>query len=70
MHRLHHNAGSLLFTAPQTIDLSLELDDGRLPLSLEILDYIAFALTMQLQMRHVLCWNVPSTTPLEISFYP
>ena len=42
-HWLHHNARSLLPTSPQTIDLSLKLDVGRLSLSLEILDYDTFA---------------------------
>lgn len=28
--------------------------------------YVIFALTMRLQMRHILCWNVSSTTPLQL----
>jgi hypothetical protein len=35
-------------------------------ISLEILDYATFALTMQLKVRHISCWNVPYTTPLDI----
>ena len=52
-----------------TIDLPLKLDDERVSLSLEILEYAAFAPIMQLKMRHISCWNVPNTTPLEMSFH-
>jgi hypothetical protein len=40
---------SLLPTAPQTTSLPLKLDNGRLSLSLEILDYATFAPIMQLK---------------------
>ena len=62
-----HNARNI--TALQIIDLPLKLDDGQLSLSLKILDYVTFAPIMQLKMKHILCWNVPYTTPLEISFH-
>ena len=68
-HLLHHNTRLLLLFASQTIDLPLRLDNGRISLSLEIIDHVIFALIMQLKMRHILCWNVPSITPLEISFH-
>ena len=60
---------SLLPTAPQTIDFPLKFDDGQLSLSLELPNGVTFAPTMQLKMRHISCWNVPYTTPLEISFH-
>ena len=60
----NHNARSLLPTTPRTADLSLNLDDGLLFLALEILDYATSAPTMQLKMRHILCWDVPYATPL------
>ena len=58
----NHNARSLLPTTPRTANLSLNLDDGLL--FLEILDYATSAPTMQLKMRHILCWDVPYATPL------
>ena len=60
---------SLLPTAPQIIVLSLKLVNGRLSLSLEIIDHATFAPIMQLKMKHTLCKSVPYTTPLEIHLY-
>ena len=40
----HHIARSVLPITPRTIDLPLKLDDGRLSLSLKILDHAIFAL--------------------------
>jgi hypothetical protein len=37
----------------QTIDLPLKLENARLSLSLEILDYVTSAPTMQLEMRRI-----------------
>ena len=51
----HHNVRSLLSIAFQTIDLSLILDDERLSVSLEILEYATFSPTMQLKMKHITC---------------
>ena len=43
-HRHHHNARSLLLTAPQNIDLQFKVDNCWLSLSPEIIDYATFAL--------------------------
>jgi hypothetical protein len=42
-HWHHHNARSLLLTAPQIIDLPLNLDGVRLSLSLDIISLANFA---------------------------
>lgn len=54
----------LLLTAPQIIDLPLKLDNVGLSLFLEIIDYLTFALMMQLKRRHTLCWTTPCITLL------
>ena len=46
------------------IELPFKLDDGRVSLSPEILDYTTFAPIMQLKMRHILCWNGPYDRPI------
>ena len=38
------NARLLLLAAPQLIDLSMRLNGGRVPLSLEVIDYATFFL--------------------------
>ena len=43
-HWHYSNAGSLLLTAPRSIDLGLKLDSDQLFLSLEIIDHATFAL--------------------------
>ena len=54
-HWHHHNATSLLPTTTWTTDLALKLEDGQLPLALEILAYATFAPIWHLKMRHILC---------------
>ena len=57
-HWHYHNARLLLLTASQIIDLPLKLNDDRLSLSLEIIDYATFALIIQLK-RGTLCVGMP-----------
>ena len=53
------------------IDLPLNLAGG-LPLYkfLGSIDYAKSTMQMQLKMRHPLCWNAPSTTPIKIGSLP
>ena len=37
------------------LHLALKLEDGQLPLALEILDYATFAPILHLKMRHIVC---------------
>ena len=59
-----------MFTSSQIIDLPLKLDGGQRSQYLGIKYYPTFTLTMELKMRHTLCWSIPSSTPLEIGFVP
>ena len=51
-----------MMAASQTIDLQSKVDNVQLSLSLEIIDYVTFALTLQLTTRHALCGLVPYAT--------
>ena len=63
LDQLHLKDFLRLPIGPRPIDLTLKLDDGRLSLSLEILDYATFAPIMQLKMRRISFWNAPYITP-------
>jgi hypothetical protein len=60
-----------IIAAYHTSNHRLSIETGRwttIP-TLSTPNYATFAPTMQLKMRHISCWNVPYTTPLEIRFH-